>query len=64
MRFKPPIDGIVAGIGSLFGLNKGKGQADANGIDVDDEGKVLFKEEIIQKVLDDLEKRKTERSIL
>ena len=64
MRFKPPIDGIVAGIGSLFGLNKGKGQADANGIDVDDEGKVLFKEDIIQKVLDDLEKRKTERSIL
>ena len=64
MRFKPPIDGIVAGIGSLFGLNKGKGQADANGIDVDDEGKVLFKEDIIQKVRDDLEKRKTERSIL
>ena len=64
MRFKPPIDGIVAGIGSLFGLNKGKGQADANGIDVDDEGKVLFNEDIIQMVRDDLEKRKTERSIL
>ena len=64
MRFKPPIDGIVANIGSLFGLNKGTEQDNPNAIDVDDEGKVLFKEDIIQKVRDDLEKRKTERNIL
>lgn len=66
MRFSPPVTGIVANIGSLFGL-KGKGDGDtgdANIIDVDDEGKSLFKEDIIQKVLEDLEKRKTERSVL
>ena len=65
-RFSPPVNGIIANIGSLFGLGKGKdnGADDANAIDVDDEGKVLFKEDIIQKVLEDLEKRKTERSPL
>lgn len=62
-RFQPPIDGIVANIGSLFG-HKGKETDDTNIIDTDEEGKVLFKEDIIQKVFEDLEKRKTERSIL
>ncbi len=65
MRFSPPVDGVIANIGSLFGLNgKGKDTDNANAIDVDDDGKVLFKEDIIQKVLEDLEKRKTERSVL
>ena len=64
MRFQPPIDGIVANIGSLFGF-KGKGKdTDDAALDVDEEGKVLYKEDIIQKVLEDLQKRKTERSIL
>ena len=63
MRFSPPLDGVIANVGSLFGL-KGKDKDDVNAIDVDDEGKVLFKEDIIQKVLEDLEKRKTERSVL
>ena len=65
-RFSPPLQGVVAEIGSLFGLKgKDKGDIDdAKAIDVDDEGQVLFKEDIIQKVLEDLEKRKTERSIL
>ena len=65
-RFSPPLQGVVAEIGSLFGLKgKDKGDADdAKAIDVDDDGKVLYKEDIIQKVLEDLEKRKTERSIL
>ena len=64
-RFQPPIDGVVAGVGSLFGL-KGKNKDDdvAGVIDTDEEGKVLFKEDIIQKVMEDLEKRKTERSVL
>ena len=65
-RFSPPLQGVVAEIGSLFGL-KGKDKGDADdtkAIDVDDDGKVLYKEDIIQKVLEDLEKRKTERSIL
>lgn len=68
MRFSPPVDGIIAGVGSLFGM-KGKDKDnkeidDASIIDVDDEGKILFKEDIIQKVLEDLQKRKQERSIL
>ena len=64
-RFQPPIDGVIANIGSLFGL-KGKDieKEDANALDVDDDGKVLYKEDIIQKVLEELEKRKTERSPL
>ena len=65
-RFQPPVDGVIANIGSLFGL-KGKGKDntdDANIFDVDDDGKVLYKEDIIQKVLEDLEKRKAERSVL
>ncbi len=64
-RFQPPIDGVIASVGSLFGL-KGKGKDDdaIGAIDVDEEGKVLFKEDIIQKVLEDLQKRKTERSVL
>ena len=64
MRFQPPIDGIIANVGSLFGL-KGKGkEPDETAIDVDEDGKTLFKEDVIQKVLEDLEKRKTERGIL
>ena len=65
LRFQPPIDGIIANVGSLFGLKgKGKDAEDKAVIDIDDDGKTLFKEDIIQKVLEDLEKRKTERSIL
>lgn len=64
-RFQPPIDGVIANIGSLFGLKgKNSDEKNQNIIDVDDEGKVLYKEDIIQKVIEDLEKRKTERSVL
>lgn len=63
LRFSPPVGGIIGSIGSLFGLN-GKESPDNAAIDVDDEGKTLFKEDVIQKVLDELEKRKTERSVL
>ena len=63
LRFNPPVDGVVANIGSLFGL-KGKDKENEGAIDVDEEGKTLFKEDIIKKVLDELQKRKTERSIL
>ena len=66
LRVSPPIDGIIGSVGSLFGLNsKSKERREeANAIDTDEDGKVLFKEDIIQKVMEDLEKRKTERSIL
>ena len=63
LRFSPPVGGIIGSIGSLFGL-KGKDNPDNAAIDVDDEGKTLFKEDIIQKVIEELEKRKTERSVL
>ena len=65
-RFQPPLQGVVANIGSLFGL-KGRGKDEQDNpdvIDVDDDGAILFKEDIIQKIREDLEKRKTERSIL
>jgi hypothetical protein len=62
VRYSPPVNGIVASVGSLFGL-KGKKEG-AEALDVDEEGKTLYKEDIIRKVLDDLEKRKTERSPL
>ena len=64
LRFSPPLKGIVANIGNLF---KGKDDDDGYGsmaLDTDDEGKTLFKEDIIKDVLEDLEKRKTERSPL
>ena len=66
LRFQPPINGVVASIGSLFGLKNKDGETDndARIIDVDDDGTTLFKEDIIQRVRDDLEKRKTERSVL
>lgn len=63
-RFQPPIDGVIGSIGSLFGLKGGKDKDDVGIIDTDDDGKVLYKEDIIQKVKEDLEKRKTERQIL
>lgn len=65
IRFSPPVKGIVGEIGSLFGLkDKGKDEDVAGVIDVDEEGKTLFKEDVIKKVLDELQKRKTERSPL
>lgn len=59
-RFKPPLQGVVASVGSLFGQTKNEEEA----IDVDKDGKSLFKEDIIKKVFDDLAERKTERSCL
>lgn len=63
IRFSPPISGIVASVGSLFGKNA-DAPDDAKVIDVDEDGKTLFKEDVIQKVLDELEMRRTERSAL
>ena len=64
LRFSPPVDGIIGSIGSLFGMGKGEGATDKDAIDVDDDGKTLFKEDIIKDILEDLEQRKTERSPL
>lgn len=64
LRISPPLDGVIANVGSLFGLKGNEKDKDAKVIDTDDEGKVLYKEDVIQKVIEDLEKRKTERQIL
>ena len=60
LRFKPPISGIIASVGSLFSPPEDSAVA----IDRDNEGKTLFKEDIIKNVTEDLAKRKAERSIL
>lgn len=62
IRFKPPISGITAAVGSLFG--KSAPDKSDKVIDVDKEGNTLFKEDIIQKVMEDLEKRRSERAVL
>lgn len=65
LRFSPPVKGVIAEIGSMFGLGGKQGaEPEKQAIDYDDDGKVLYKEDIIQKILEDLEKRKTERSVL
>ena len=63
LRFAPPIKGITAAVGSLFGRGKGD-DPEAKVIDVDKDGNTLFKEDIIQNVLTELEKRRGQRSSL
>ena len=58
--FHQPFRNIVANIGSLF---KGK-DADRQVIDTGEDGELLYKEDIIGKVTEDLQKRKNERQIL
>ena len=62
IRFKPPITGVTAATGSLFG--RSEPDKSDKVIDTDKDGTTLYKEDIIQKVMDDLEKRRSERSIL
>lgn len=62
IRFSPPLTGITAAIGSLFGRNPK--EKDSKAIDVDKDGNTLFKEDIIQNVLTELERRRGEKSSL
>lgn len=64
IRFTPPIAGITAAVGSLFGRKAGSDDSEARVIDVDRDGNTLFKEDIIQNVLEELEKRRGQRSSL
>lgn len=57
--FHTPLRNVVASIGSLFG-----GKKDREVIDTDKDGKTLYKEDVIAKVMEDLTKRKSERQIL
>ena len=64
-RFKPPLTGITAAVGSLFGMGKGGKEEDAKvAIDVDKDGNTLFKEDIIANVMTELETRRGQRSSL
>lgn len=62
LRFKPPISGITAAIGSLFGRETPESEEKV--IDVDKDGTSLFKEDIIHNVLEELERRRCQRSAL
>lgn len=63
LRFKPPFTGITAAIGSLFAPS-GQEDEQQKAIDVDKDGKTLFKEDIIQNIISELEKRRGEKSAL
>jgi len=62
LRFSPPITGITAAIGSLFGKRKPEDREDRQVIEIDKEGNTLFKEDIIANITEELEKRRSERS--
>lgn len=63
LRFKPPISGITAAVGSLFGRDTL--ESDNKVIDVDKDGEtLLYKEDIIKNILEELERRRGERSPL
>ena len=64
IRFSPPVKGMIARVGSLFGQKDNNSDDDKFVMDTDDDGKALFKEDIIKRVMEDLEKRKTERNPL
>ena len=62
-RFSPPLRGVIAKVGSVFGI--GKDTEDGKpAIAYDDDGSPLFKEDIIKKVMEDLTMRKQERGML
>lgn len=66
MRYKPPIKGFTAAVGSLFGLNSPDSPSDTDNkvIDIDKDGTTLYREDVIHKVLEELEKRRGQRSSL
>lgn len=65
IRYAPPVKGITAAIGSLFGRKKTEQtESEDKVIDIDKDGNSLFKEDIIHNVLEELEKRRGQRSTL
>ena len=65
MRYSPPVKGFIANVGRLFGFKDKENEDGYEGIlDTDDDGGSLFKEDVIRKVVEDLEKRKSERTIV
>lgn len=64
IRFPPAANTIINTIGSLFGKDKADKEDEARAIDIDKDGNTLFKEDIIHNILDELEKRRGQRSSL
>ncbi len=61
-RFSPPLKGITAAVGSLFGIEKSNGEHEV--ITHDDDGRELYKEDIIADINEQLQLRKNQRSLL
>ena len=57
-------NGFIGGIGRLFGNSKVNEEDCVCAIDTDDDGKLLYKEDVINNVIEELEKRKNERQAL
>lgn len=65
VRYSPPLQGVVAKVKDLFsGKETDGGDADRLVYDVDDQGHRLYKEDIIQNILSELDRRRTERSAI
>ena len=64
IRHFPIGKNIVGSICSLFGYKGKDTDDDKMVIDTEEDGKTLYKEDIIKRVMEDLEKRKTERNPL
>ena len=62
-RYSPPFQGIVSRVKNLFSGKEGE-SGERELVDVDDEGRQLYKEDIIADILQDLEQRKTARAAL
>lgn len=63
IRFAPPISGVTAKIGALFGKATPE-DGEKKVFDTDKDGAPLFKEDIIHNILEELEKRRNQRSPL
>lgn len=63
-RFKPPQMGVFARIGKWFGAEQDQDSEERKLIDVDDEGNRIYKEDIIHKLSEELERRRAERAPL
>ena len=65
MRYNPPVRGFIGNLSRLFGMKNKDNEDGYEGIiDTDEEGVQLYKEDVIQKVTEELEKRKKERLIV
>ena len=56
--------GIIDGIKKMFGKNEVNDNNNNVPLDIDDEGKRLFREDVIAEIFEKLDKRKNERSVL